>query len=58
MSAIVVSAFGFLVSPITSEQIRSYVLPLEQIDWTYLNQQMAEIEKAGFEFLKGAGVNP
>jgi N-methylhydantoinase A len=54
----VVSALGFLVSPIASEQIRSYVSPLEQIDWTYLNQQMNEMEKTGFEFLEGAGVNP
>lgn len=53
----VVSALGFLVSPIASEQIRSYVSPLEQIDWKYLNLQMNEMEKAGFEFLEGAGVN-
>jgi N-methylhydantoinase A len=54
----VVSALGFLVSPIASEQIRSYVSPLEGIDWNYLNQQLVEMEHAGSDFLKGAGVNP
>ncbi|MDZ7897597.1 MAG: hypothetical protein U5N85_06160 [Arcicella sp.] len=59
MTAGVVSeALGFLVSPIASEQIKSYVSSLEQIDWNYLNQQMAEMEKSGFDFLEGAGVNP
>jgi N-methylhydantoinase A len=54
----VVSALGFLVSPIASEQIRSYVSQLEGIDWHYLNQQIIEMEQIGFDFLKGAGVNP
>jgi N-methylhydantoinase A len=53
----VVSALGFLVSPIASEQIRSYVSSISQIDWEYLNQQISEMEKAGFEFLAGAGVD-
>ena len=53
----VVSALGFLVSPIASEQIRSYVSPISQIDWKYLNKQISEMEKAGFEFLVGAGIN-
>jgi N-methylhydantoinase A len=54
----VVSALGFLVSPIASEQIRSYVSPISQIDWEYLNLQILEMEKTGFKFLEGAGVNP
>ena len=53
----VVSALGFLVSPIASEQIRSYVSSISQIDWKYLNKQLSEMEKVGFEFLEGAGVN-
>ncbi len=53
----VVSALGFLVSPIASEQIRSYVSSISQIDWKFLNQQLSEMEEAGFEFLVGAGVN-
>ena len=53
----VVSALGFLVSPIASEQIRSYVSSISQINWEYLNQQLSEMEKAGFEFLEGAGVD-
>ncbi len=52
----VVSALGFLVSPIASEQIRSYVSSISQIDWQEINYQIAEMEKAGFDFLVGAGV--
>ena len=53
----VVSALGFLVSPIASEQIKSYVSSTSQIDWKYLNEQLSEMEKVGFEFLVGAGVD-
>jgi N-methylhydantoinase A len=53
----VVSALGFLVSPIASEQIRSYVSPIGDIDWEYLNEKLTEMEKEGFVFLKNAGID-
>jgi N-methylhydantoinase A len=53
----VVSALGFLVSPIASEQIRSYVSPIGDIDWEYLNEKLTEMEKEGFLFLKNAGID-
>jgi N-methylhydantoinase A len=52
----VVSALGFLVSPIASESIRSYVSPLELIDWTKVNHLMNEMEHEGFTFLEKANV--
>jgi N-methylhydantoinase A len=52
----VVSALGFLVSPIASESIRSYVSPLELIDWTKVNHLMDEMEQEGFTFLEKANV--
>jgi N-methylhydantoinase A len=53
----VVSALGFLVSPIASEQIRSYVSPIGDIDWEYLNNKLTEMENEGFVFLKNAGID-
>ncbi len=53
----VVSALGFLVSPIASEQISSYVSPIGDIDWEYLNEKLTEMENEGFVFLKNAGID-
>lgn len=52
----VLSALGFLVSPVASESIRSYVSPLDMIDWGLLNRYMTEMEAEGFAFLASAGV--
>lgn len=52
----VVSALGFLVSPIASEQIRSYVSPIELINWAKLNHYLFEMEQAGYNFLVQAGL--
>ncbi|MFN4145203.1 MAG: hydantoinase/oxoprolinase family protein [Runella sp.] len=53
----VLSALGFLVSPVASESIRSYVSPLEMIDWSLLNRYMTEMEAEGFAFLESAGIS-
>ena len=52
----VTSALGFLVSPLASEKIRSYVCRLEAMDWAYLNQMLQEMEKEGLAFLKRSGI--
>jgi N-methylhydantoinase A len=54
----VTSALGFLVSPVASEAIRSYVCPLDAMDWAKVNALMHEMEHEGFEFLRQAGVRP
>jgi N-methylhydantoinase A len=52
----VLSALGFLVSPVASESIRSYVCPVNMIDWTLLNRYMAEMEAEGMAFLESTGM--
>ncbi len=52
----VLSALGFLVSPVASECIRSYVCPVNMIDWTLLNRYMTEMEAEGSVFLESTGM--
>jgi len=56
----VTSALGFLVSPVASEAIRSYIRPLTAsgMDWKRLNSLLGEMEQEGFEFLSRAGFSP
>ena len=53
----VTSALGFLVSPIASEQLTSYVRRLGQIDWAEANALLKRMEATGFAFLDRAGVD-
>ena len=53
----VVSALGFLVSPVASEQIRSLVCPLDEIDWHQLNSMLSEMESEGLAFLEKSGIS-
>jgi len=53
----VLSALGFLVSPVASESIRSYVCSLNMLDWTLLNGYLDQMEAEGFAFLASAGVS-
>jgi N-methylhydantoinase A len=48
----VLSALGFLVSPVASESIRSYVCPVNMFDWTLLNRHMNDMEAEGLAFLE------
>lgn len=50
----VTSALGFLVSPVASESIRSFVKPLDEMDWAKLNTMLREMEEEGFAFLRHA----
>lgn len=56
MRAGVASAFGFLVSPIAFDLVRSYLMPLQQIDIGHLNALLEGMEKEGKSLLKSAGV--
>jgi len=55
MGAGVASALGFLVSPTAYECVRSYVAHVASIDWTRLNDILAEMEEEGYAFLEKAG---
>jgi N-methylhydantoinase A len=48
----VTSALGFLVSPVASEAIRSYICSLDSMNWTNLNAMLREMETEGFAFLR------
>ncbi len=52
----VTSALGFLVSPMASEKIMSYVARLSAMDWRHLNAVLKEMEKEGMAFLKRSGI--
>jgi len=50
------SALGFLVAPLTVEQVRSYVAPLDQIDWSRLQALYEDMERVAADSLAALGV--
>jgi N-methylhydantoinase A len=53
----VLSALGFLVSPVATEEITSYVCRLDKMDWNKVNKMITEMQDKGFAFLSKAGIN-
>jgi N-methylhydantoinase A len=52
----VLSALGFLVSPVATEEITSYVCRLDKMDWKRVNTMIDEMKEKGFAFLTKAGI--
>jgi N-methylhydantoinase A len=52
----VLSALGFLVSPVATEAITSYVCRLDMLDWKRVNEMIAGMKNEGYKFLALAGV--
>ena len=52
----VLSALGFLVSPVATEEITSYISRLDQMDWKKVNSLLKEMEKKGIDFILKAGI--
>ena len=52
----VLSALGFLVSPVATEEITSYVCRLNMMDWKKVNIMIEDMQKKGFAFLQKAGI--
>jgi N-methylhydantoinase A len=52
----VLSALGFLVSPVATEEITSYVCRLDAMDWKRVNAMIEEMQEKGFAFLTKAGI--
>ena len=50
------SALGFLVAPLTVEQVRSYVAPLAFMDWTRLDGLYQDMEQSAAQSLRALGV--
>jgi N-methylhydantoinase A len=53
----VASALGFLVSPVASEEITSYVARLDRLDWAHTNQFLTKMAEKGYDFLKRADIS-
>jgi N-methylhydantoinase A len=53
----VLSALGFLVSPVATEEITSFICRLDNIDWQKINKMLAEMTEKGLFFLKIAGID-
>lgn len=52
----VLSALGFLVSPVATEEITSYICRLDQMDWKKINTIIKEMEAKGRNFIDKAGI--
>ena len=52
----VLSALGFLVSPVATEEITSYVCRLDKMDWKRVNAMITGMQEKGFAFLTKAGI--
>jgi N-methylhydantoinase A len=52
----VLSALGFLVSPVATEEITSYVCRIDKMDWKKVNAMIDEMNEKGFAFLTKAGI--
>ncbi len=53
----VTSALGFLVSPVASEKIHSFIAELNEIDWAEVNTFLASMENDGYDFLAQSGID-
>lgn len=58
LGAGVTSTVGFLVAPLAFDFVRSYVGPLETLDWSEVNARFDEMEREGLAILSGAGADP
>lgn len=54
----VLSALGFLVSPVATEGIGSYVCRLRDLDWPKAEAMVQALREKGMAFLQGAGIDP
>lgn len=53
----VTSALGFLVSPVASEKIHSYIGALDTLDWKTVNAFLSHMEDDGYDFLAQSNIN-
>lgn len=51
------SALGLLVAPTASQHSRTDICPLAGLDWTHVNDLLAELEEEGMRVLEEAGLD-
>jgi len=54
----VMSAFGFLVTPITSDYVQTCISKLDEVDWDLVNGLLEDMEELGKKQVSAGGVHP
>jgi N-methylhydantoinase A len=58
LAAGVTSAFGFLVTPVATDLVQTYISKLDELDWDRVNRLLEEMEKLGMGQVAAGGVLP
>lgn len=58
LAAGVTSALGFLVTPVATDLVQTYISKLDEVDWNRVNALLEEMEKLGVEQVAAGGVSP
>ena len=58
LAAGVMSALGFLVTPVAADYVQTYISKLGEVDWDRVNGLLEEMEKLGMEQVAAGGVSP
>lgn len=58
LAAGVTSALGFLVTPVATDLVQTYISKLDEVDWGRVNRLLEEMEKLGVEQAATGGVSP
>jgi N-methylhydantoinase A len=58
LAAGVTSALGFLVTPVATDLVQTYISKLDEVDWDRVNRLLEEMEKLGVKQVVAGGVSP
>ena len=58
LAAGVMSALGFLVTPVSNDFVQTYLSRLDEVDWDRANRLLEEMEERGREQVVSGGVSP
>ena len=58
LGAGVTSALGFLVTPVATDYVQTYISKLDNVDWDRVNTLLEEMERVGVQQVAAGGVLP
>jgi N-methylhydantoinase A len=58
LAAGVMSALGFLVTPVAADYVQTYLTKLDEVDWNRANGLLEEMENQGKEQVAAGGIDP
>jgi N-methylhydantoinase A len=58
LAAGVMSALGFLVTPVAADYVQTYLAKLDELGWDRANGLLGEMERLGIEQVTAGGVDP